>query len=63
MRDSTSVITAKLPAEKASPQADAVMGDAAFSLALLDKNGMLAPHRPLNLDAIMSQYRDMKNPH
>ena len=62
VRDSTGVITAKLLAEKANPQADAVMGVAASSLALLDKNGMLEPYRPLNLDAIMSQYRDRKDP-
>ena len=62
VRDSTGVITAKLLAEKANPQADAVMGVAASSLALLDKNGMLEPYRPINLDAIMSQYRDKKNP-
>ena len=60
VRDSTGVITAKLLAEKANPQADAVMGVAASSLALLDKNGMLEPYAPLNLDAIMSQYRDKK---
>ena len=62
VRDSTGVITAKLLAEKANPQADVVMGVAATSLALLDKQGMLMPYAPLNLDAIMSQYRDKKNP-
>ncbi len=62
VRDSTGVITAKLLAEKANPQADAVMGVAASSLALLDKNGMLEPYAPLNLDAIMSQYIDKKKP-
>jgi len=60
VRDSTGVITAKLLAEKANPQADVVMGVAASSLALLDKQGMLVPYAPLNLDAIMSQYRDAK---
>ena len=60
VRDSTGVITAKLLAEKANPQADAVMGVAASSLALLDKQGMLEPYAPLNLDGIMSQYRDKK---
>lgn len=60
VRDSTGVITAKLLAEKANPQADVVMGVAASSLALLDKQGMLAPYAPLNLDGIMSQYRDKK---
>lgn len=62
VRDSTGVITAKLLAERANPQADAVMGVAASSLALLDKNGMLEPYRPLNLDAIMAKYRDKKDP-
>jgi iron(III) transport system substrate-binding protein len=47
VRDSTGVITAKLLAEKANPQADVVMGVA-------------ASYAPLNLDAIMSQYRDKK---
>ena len=62
VRDSTGVITAKLLAEKGNPQADAVMGVAASSLALLDKNGMLEPYKPLNADALMSQYIDKKNP-
>ena len=62
VRDSTGVITAKLLAEKANPQADVVMGVAASSLALLDSNGMLQPYAPLNLDAIMATYRDKANP-
>ena len=62
VRDSTGVITAKLLAEKSNPQADVVMGVAASSLALLNKQGMLIPYAPLNLDAIMSQYRDKANP-
>ena len=62
VRDSTGVITAKLLAEKGNPQADVVMGVAASSLALLDSQGMLIPYAPLNLDAIMSAYRDKKNP-
>ncbi len=62
VRDSTGVITAKLLAEKSNPQADAVMGVAASSLALLDSQGMLIPYAPLNLDAIMMKYRDTRNP-
>ncbi|HYG53942.1 MAG TPA: putative 2-aminoethylphosphonate ABC transporter substrate-binding protein [Burkholderiales bacterium] len=62
VRDSTGVITAKLLAEKANPQADVIMGVAASSLALLDSQGMLHPYAPLNLDAIMMKYRDPKNP-
>src|SRR3569832_1307369 len=60
VRDSTGVNTAKLLAEKNNPQADVVMGVAASSLALLDKNGMLEPYAPLHLGAIMSKYRDPK---
>ena len=33
-----------------------------YKRQLLDKNGMLEPYRPLNADAIMSQYIDKKNP-
>jgi iron(III) transport system substrate-binding protein len=62
VRDSTGVVTAKLLAEKANPQADVVMGVAASSLALLDAQGMLEPYAPLNLDAIMAAYRDKKTP-
>jgi iron(III) transport system substrate-binding protein len=62
VRDSTGVIIAKLLAEKANPQADVIWGVAASGLALFDQQGMLIPYAPLNLDAIMSQYRDKKNP-
>ncbi|MFY0100167.1 extracellular solute-binding protein, partial [Acinetobacter baumannii] len=43
VRDSTGIVTAKLLAEKANPQADVIWGLAATSLALLDKEGMLTP--------------------
>jgi iron(III) transport system substrate-binding protein len=62
VRDSTGVITAKLLAEKANPQADVVMGVAASSLALLNSQGMLVPYAPSNLKAISAKYRDSKNP-
>ncbi len=62
VRDSTGVVTAKLLAEKANPQADAIMGVAASSLALLDSNGMLHPYAPSNLAAITAKYKDKKNP-
>jgi iron(III) transport system substrate-binding protein len=62
VRDSTGVITAKLLAEKANPQADVVMGVAATSMALFKRNGMLEPYAPLNLDAIMPAYRDKQSP-
>ncbi len=62
VRDSTGVVTAKLLAEKANPQADVVMGVAASSLVLLDTEGMLQPYAPANLAAISAQYKDSKNP-
>jgi len=62
VRDSTGIITAKLLAEKANPQADVVMGVAASSLALLNSQGMLVPYAPKNLGAISAKYRDSKNP-
>ena len=62
VRDSTGVVTAKLLAEKANPQADVVMGVAASSLVLLDFEGMLLPNAPANLAAISAQYKDSKNP-
>jgi len=62
VRDSTGVVIAKLLAEKSNPQADVIWGVAASGLALFDQQGMLEPYAPLNLDAIMNQYRDKKNP-
>jgi iron(III) transport system substrate-binding protein len=62
VRDSTGVVTAKLLAEKANPQADVVMGVAASSLVLLDQEGMLHAYAPANLSAIAAQYKDAKNP-
>ncbi len=62
VRDSTGVVTAKLLAEKSNPKADAIWGVAASSMALFSRNDMLHSYAPINLDAIMSQYRDAKNP-
>ena len=52
VRDSTGVITAKLLAEKANPQADLVVGTSASSLAVLSNEGMLQPYAPKGLDKI-----------
>jgi iron(III) transport system substrate-binding protein len=62
VRDSTGVITAKLLAEKAAPKADVVMGVAATSMGIFDKEGMLQPYAPKGLARIAPQYRDSKNP-
>ena len=62
VRDSTGIITAKLLAEKARPQADAVWGLAASSLAILDQQGMLQSYAPKELGKIGGNYRDAANP-
>jgi len=62
VRDSTGVITAKLLAEKAAPKADVIMGVAATSMAIFDKEGMLQPYAPAGLARIAPFYRDSKNP-
>lgn len=62
VRDSTGIVTAKLLAEKANPQADVVWGTAATSLVLLEQNGMLEAYAPKSLDKIDAKYRDSKNP-
>jgi iron(III) transport system substrate-binding protein len=62
VRDSTGIVTAKLLAEKANPQADVVLGLAATSLMLLDKEGMLQAYAPAGLDKIKQTMRDPANP-
>ncbi|MBN9321584.1 MAG: extracellular solute-binding protein, partial [Delftia acidovorans] len=58
VRDSTGIITARLLAEKANPQADVIWGVAATSLMLLDKQGMLQPYAPKGLDKVRANMRD-----
>ena len=62
VRDSTGVITAKLLAEKANPQADMVVGTSASSMAVFANEGMLQGYAPKGLDKIVPSYRDPKNP-
>ncbi|MBS0342209.1 MAG: putative 2-aminoethylphosphonate ABC transporter substrate-binding protein [Proteobacteria bacterium] len=62
VRDSTGIITAKLLAEKANPQADVVAGLAASSLALLDQEGMLQPYEPKSFKELTPAYSDSKRP-
>jgi len=62
VRDSTGIITAKLLAEKANPQADVVMGVAASSLVILDQEGMLVPYEPKGFANLSRQYSDTKRP-
>src|SRR5262245_30848969 len=62
VRDSTGVITAKLLAEKANPQADVIWGLAATSLLVLKPEGLLLPYAPKGLDKLDAQFRDRDNP-
>jgi iron(III) transport system substrate-binding protein len=62
VRDSTGPITARLLAEKANRQADAVWGLAATSLLVLDKEGMLAGYAPANVAALKPGFKDTGSP-
>ncbi|MCU0894370.1 MAG: putative 2-aminoethylphosphonate ABC transporter substrate-binding protein [Rhodospirillales bacterium] len=62
VRDSTGIITARLLAEKANPQADAVWGLAASSLMILDQQDMLDPYAPKGIEAIKPKFKSDKTP-
>ena len=62
VRDSTGIITAKLLAEKAAPQADVVMGLAASSLLLLEKENLLLPYAPKGVDKLSKKYVSAAKP-
>ena len=62
VRDSTGVITAKLLAEKANPQADAILGVAASSMEIFKQEGMLAPYAPVGFNAINRKFSDAADP-
>jgi iron(III) transport system substrate-binding protein len=62
VRDSTGVITARLLAEKANPQADAILGVAASSMEIFKGEGMLAPYAPIGFAKLTRNYSDKANP-
>jgi iron(III) transport system substrate-binding protein len=62
VRDSTGVITAKLLAEKANPQADVVMGVSATSLEIFRHDGMLTPYAPVGFDKLTAKFSDSNRP-
>ena len=62
VRDSTGVVTAKLLAEKANPQADVIWGLAATSLLVLKPEGLLLPYAPKGLEKLDAKFRDAANP-
>ena len=62
VRDSTGVVTAKLLAEKANPQADAIIGLAASSMEIFKAEGMLAPYAPKGVDQLNARFVDASKP-
>src|SRR5258706_14923504 len=62
VRDSTGVITAKLLAEKANPQADAILGVAASSMEIFKGEGLLAPYAPNGFAKLTRNYSEGGNP-
>ncbi|MBK6980520.1 MAG: putative 2-aminoethylphosphonate ABC transporter substrate-binding protein [Betaproteobacteria bacterium] len=62
VRDSTGVITAKILAEKANPQADVILGVSASSLEIFKAEGMLAPYAPAGFDKLTATFSDTSRP-
>jgi iron(III) transport system substrate-binding protein len=62
VRDSTGVITAKVLAEKANPQADVIMGVAASSMEIFKAEGMLVPYAPAGFSGLNRKFSDAGNP-
>ena len=62
VRDSTGIVTAKLLAEKANPQADIVWGTAATSLLVLDQEHLLTGYAPKGVEKVPAQFKDTRNP-
>ncbi len=63
VRDSTGVITARFLAEKAAPKADLVLGLAASSMLLFEKEGLLEAYKPAGSDALKAAFKDGKEPY
>jgi iron(III) transport system substrate-binding protein len=62
VRDSTGVVTAKLLAEKANPQADAIIGLAASSMEIFKADGMLVPYAPKGVEKLNARFVDSSKP-
>jgi len=62
VRDSTGVITAKVLAEKANPQADAILGVSASSLEIFKAEGLLAPYAPKGFEKLKAAFMDAGKP-
>ncbi len=61
-RDSTGIITAKLLAEKAKPAADVVLGVAASSMVVFEREGLLQPYAPAQVQALNPRFRATGTP-
>jgi len=61
VRESTSIITARLLAEKENPQADVVWGTAASSMLVLDERKQLEPYAPKGVERILPKFKSSKN--
>lgn len=57
VRDSTGIITARILAEKAAPKADIVLGLAASSLLLFNKEGLIEKYQPAGADKLKPAFR------
>jgi len=62
VRDSTGVITAKILAEKANPQADVILGVSASSVEIFKAEGMLLPYAPKGFEKLKPRYSDSARP-
>ena len=63
VRDSTGVITARVLAEKDNPRADVILGLAATSIIVFEKEGLLEPYKPKGADALKANFRDGAEPY
>jgi len=63
VRDSTGVITARVLAEKDNPRADVILGLAATSIIVFEKEGLLETYKPKGADALKENFRDTAEPY
>ncbi|GFZ81558.1 ABC transporter substrate-binding protein [Elstera cyanobacteriorum] len=58
VRDSTGIVTARVLAEKANPQADVIWGVALSSILMFDKEGILEAYAPKGIEDLKPSFRD-----
>ncbi len=63
VRNSTGVITARVLAEKDNPRADVILGLAATSIIVFEKEGLLETYKPKGADALKANFRDGAEPY